>query len=147
MSLIDLLVNRARQAKACLFSLRHNIEAIVVYSTFAKMIMFIFYFAQAYPSIKNKLAPKDYIFDDWYLVFNDYTKYFFDYSFTTLIIISSLSYKWRFGKWAVILLCIMWCFTNLILASNFKVDFYWWGGMAIIFLIFTIKFFRYVSNR
>lgn len=122
-------------------------EAIVVYSAFAKICMFVVYFIQAYPNIKKELAPKDYIFDDWYLAFNDYTKYFFDYSFTTLLIVSALSYKWRFGKWAVILLWIMWCFTTLILASNFIVDFYWWGGMAIIFLIFTLKFFKHVSNR
>lgn len=147
MSLIDLLVNRARQARACLFSLRHNLECLTVLLLILNALVYGLYFRYAIPQLLAGVSPKYYIYTEWFWTLITYCNHTFDGSFVLYMILTSLSYNWRIGKYALVCLWLLWIFSLLTLIFDFEIDWYYIGFICSVFLIFTLKFFKHVSNR
>lgn len=137
-----------RRAKALLFSLRYKIEAIVTIVAFLRIIDYNIYFCQSIPNILANRDPIDYVFPEWYMYYQEYTKHFSDGGFIYLLCLTSLSYNWRFGKWSLALLWFTWILGLCLLMSMFTIDFYYIGFVELIFAIFVYNFVKHaLINR
>lgn len=133
-----------RQAKACLFSLRHNLEALTVFIFVLNFIIFAIYFSFIIPQMSNNIKPIDYVFPEWVMVFDDYYKHFFDGSAAMYFVLSTQCYNWRTGKYALYSLWMLWVFGLMQYLFQFQIDIYYIGIVCCIFLIFVYNFTKHV---
>lgn len=137
--------NYIRQAKHLLFSFRHYLEPLTVFMAFVVMVNYIVYFTVLIPQINASIQPEYYLFPEWFEYYLLVDNHVFNPSFITLLILTSLSYKWR--KSAVISLRFLWALWFFGLAQiifNFQHDIYYIGFVVTIFAIFVYYFVKHL---
>lgn len=155
-NILNLLVNRLRQAKACLLSLWDNRDKILCYTEHLTVIIAIslllfipIHIQVVWEWLINDKDVDSFEYSNAFLFFRRSMMHVFDFSLCFTILLTAHSKKFRsIGMTCIFFLWAMWFVNVYRICSEASGNIYFFGAVLIIYFIFAYQFFsKILINR